>query len=201
MYDEKPIKEYLEELSSKSPVPGGGSVAGLIAALGVSLMEKVINFTVGKKEYMDVEKEMTNILTRCRQLRENFQKICSEDAEAYKKFSDIIKTSKEKNKIQEALNETIAVPVRLCKLSYEAIKLCLSVAHKANRNLITDTGIASLMFQSAFQMALLNVEVNLKKITNPKFILEVGKSLRPLEEDVTIISEEIAKEVEGYLEK
>ena len=44
-------KAYLEALSSKAPVPGGGGASAVCGALGVALGEMVGNLTVGKKKY------------------------------------------------------------------------------------------------------------------------------------------------------
>ena len=52
---EEKIKDFLEALSSKSPVPGGGGAVALSAALGFSLALMVGNLTLGKKKYADYE--------------------------------------------------------------------------------------------------------------------------------------------------
>ena len=46
------IKLFLEELGSDLSAPGGGSVAGLIAALSGALNSMVYSLTVGKKNYV-----------------------------------------------------------------------------------------------------------------------------------------------------
>ena len=63
MTEEKKISEYLEVLSSKAPVPGGGGASALAGALGNALGQMVVNLTVGKKKYAEVEEEMQKYLT------------------------------------------------------------------------------------------------------------------------------------------
>ena len=198
MYKDKPINEYLQELASNKPIPGGGSVAALTGAVGLALLAKVVNFTIGKDKYKAVEKEMTDILNCCKTLEEDCNKLCSEDATAYKKLSDAFKLPKtdrvnRQNKIQETLKEAIAVPLEICKRTHSAIKLCLPVAEKGNVNLITDVGIANIMFSSAFQSALLNVDINLKSIKDNAFILQTKKALEPLKAEVSSINEKVKK--------
>ena len=48
MTEEKKISEYLEVLSSKAPVPGGGGASALAGALGNALGQMVVND--GRKE-------------------------------------------------------------------------------------------------------------------------------------------------------
>ena len=55
MTEEKKICEYLEVLSSKAPVPGGGGASALAGALGNALGQMVVNLTVGKKKYAEFE--------------------------------------------------------------------------------------------------------------------------------------------------
>ena len=203
MYSEKSLNEYCKALSSKSPAPGGGSASALVGATGAALLGKVANFTVGKEKYKDVEKEMTRILKSSEGLRENFTRLCSEDAMAYKKLSGAFKLPKDdknrKKKIQEALKEATGVPFEICKVAHEAIKLALPVAEKGNVNLITDAGIAGLMLKCAFQSGLLNVEINLKSITDDEFIMNLRKVLEPMEKEVDAINEEVIREVESQL--
>ncbi|MGE5633140.1 MAG: cyclodeaminase/cyclohydrolase family protein [Caulobacteraceae bacterium] len=48
---EKSCNEFIQELSSKSPVPGGGGAAAYVGALGMALGNMVGNLTLGKKKY------------------------------------------------------------------------------------------------------------------------------------------------------
>lgn len=197
------LKKYLDDLASKKPAPGGGSAAGLSGAIGAALLGKVANFTVGKEKYKNVEKEMRSILERSSILRENFGKLSSEDATAYKKLSDTFKLpgshKNRKKKIQEALKEATVVPFEICKISHEAIKLALKAAKNGNVNLITDAGIASLALKCAFRSGLLNVGINLKSITDDEFILNLRKILEPMEKEVNAVNGEVEKMVENCM--
>ena len=46
---EKSVEGFLEELSSSSATPGGGSAAALMGSMGASLVSMVANLTTGKK--------------------------------------------------------------------------------------------------------------------------------------------------------
>ena len=127
-YSESKINDYLIELASKKPVPGGGSVAALTGAIGIATLEKVVNFTVGKEIYKDSETEMKKILTECDILKNDFNRLCSEDAIVYGKLRGAFKLPKgseerEKN-VQEALKNAVNVPFEVCKKKppcYEAM--------------------------------------------------------------------------------
>ena len=57
-YTDKTCKEFIYSVASKEPIPGGGSVAALVGALGASLSAMVAELTVGKKKYIGVAAEM-----------------------------------------------------------------------------------------------------------------------------------------------
>ena len=72
---EMKISEFIEELSSDSPAPGGGSVAALSGALSAALSSMVCNLTIGKEKYKDVEYDMENILERLQNIRKRLLEI------------------------------------------------------------------------------------------------------------------------------
>lgn len=204
MYSEKRVKDYLKELASKSPVPGGGSAAALVGAIGIALLSKVANFTIGKEKYKDVETKMQEILKCSDGLLDCCSKLCSDDAKAYKKLSEVFKLPKgneRQEKLQVALKEAMAVPLDICKSSYEAMKQCVSLAKKGNINLITDVGDATLMLDSAFQSALLNVEINLKSIKDKELVVNTRRIIEPMEREIAAIKDEVKSEVRKYLAK
>ena len=56
------IEEFIEDLSSDSPAPGGGSVAGLVAALSGSLNSMVYSLTVNKKAFEEKDSDTKKIV-------------------------------------------------------------------------------------------------------------------------------------------
>jgi len=194
MYKESTISKYLSELASREPTPGGGSAAALMGATGVALLEKVVNFTLGKEKYKSVEEEMKSILDSVKGIRDSMIDLCSEDAKAYGKFSEAFKLPKgdeRKEKVQSALKEAAEVPFKICKRAHEAIKLCVPVAHKGNMNLITDTSLAGIFLESTFKSAFLNVEINLKSIRDDLFVKDKRKILKKLEEELKKANDEV----------
>ena len=183
MYSEKKIKDYLKELASREPVPGGGSAAALVGATGVACLTKVVNFTLGNEKYKNVEALMEGYLERLEKFQRVFQKLCSDDALVYGELSEAFKMPKNEEragKIQKALKEAMDVPLEICKVSHEAMALCAPLGEKGNKNLISDVDCAVQMLKCAYQAALLNVEINLKSIRDEKFVGETKKTLESM---------------------
>lgn len=83
MTAEAQIKDYLELLSSKAPVPGGGGASALAGALGDSLGQMVVHLTLGKKRYAQAEQDMLNYERELKRLQQEFLMLADKDAEVF----------------------------------------------------------------------------------------------------------------------
>ena len=60
---------FSEQLSSKAPVPGGGSAAALIGSLAAALGAMATNLTIGKKKFLPFEEDHRRIIAEADVLR------------------------------------------------------------------------------------------------------------------------------------
>jgi len=162
-YKEETLKKYLDDLAAKLPAPGGGSAAAFTAAMGASLISMMVNFTLGKPKYVKYERDLQFILKESDALRLRFLDLVDLDVVAYQ--------SKD---IREALD----VPFMVCRLCYEAMKLCPPLIKKGNLNLISDVAVAAILLEGAFAAAYFNVEINLKYLKDKNFAAKVRKELK-----------------------
>ncbi len=178
MLTEKTVNEFLNELASNSPAPGGGSVAALAGALGSALTAMVCNLTIGKKKYIDVEEEIKNVLEKIEPIRKLFTELIDKDTQAFNKVMEAYSLPKESDAqkairsaaIQSATKEAALVPLEVMKHCIDALALTKVVAEKGNTNSISDAGVAALMLQAATQGAALNVKINLASINDIEFV-------------------------------
>ncbi len=161
-YKHLSMKKYLDDLASRLPAPGGGSAAALTAAMGASLISMVVNFTLGKQKYEQYHDELKAILEKSEKLRHEFLNLVDLDVQAYASKS-----------MRDALN----VPLMVSRLCCESCRLALPLVKKGNVNLITDVGIAFILFESAFASAKFNVEINLKSIGDKNLSASFKKEL------------------------
>jgi formiminotetrahydrofolate cyclodeaminase len=161
-YRLKSLKEYLDDLAAKLSAPGGGSAAALSAAMGVSLISMVVNFTLGKPKYAKYEDELKKILSKSERLREEFLNLVDLDVTAY-----------QSKNLRDALN----VPLMVCRLCFEGIKLCPALIKKGNVNLISDVAVAAVLLESAFVSAYFNVLINLKMLADKQLTKAINKEL------------------------
>ncbi len=188
MLIDKKVSNFLDELASNSPTPGGGSVAALAGALGAALISMVGNLTVGKKKYENVEEDIKKIISSSEKLRYKLSQLIEEDVKAFNNFMATYKMPKETEdekrvraeKIQEALIEAAKVPLKTAYKCLDIMILSQEVAEKGNINVISDAGVAVLMAEAALESAILNVKINLKMIKDEKIKEELSSSIKEL---------------------
>jgi len=188
MLIDKKVSNFLDELASNSPTPGGGSVAALAGALGAALISMVGNLTIGKKKYEDVEEDITKIISSSEKLRYELSQLIEEDVKAFNNFMATYKMPKETEdekkirteKIQESLIEAAKVPLKVAYKCLEVLNLSREVAEKGNINVISDAGVAVLLAEAALESAILNVKINLGMIKDEKVRTELSSSIKEL---------------------
>jgi len=196
----KTILEYLTELSSSSPTPGGGNVAAFCGALASSLGIMVCNLTIGKKKYADVESEIISVKEKLEDYQKKFIELSEKDNEAFNNVMEAMKLPKENEeqiqirskKIEEATLHAAEIPSEVIKNCNSILPLLKIIIDKGNKNSISDAGVAISLIKSAAQSAYLNVLINCKSLNNQTIASEIQKS-------VQVIFDEVQKTTELYL--
>lgn len=196
----KTILEYLTELSSSSPTPGGGNVAAFCGALASSLGIMVCNLTIGKKKYADVESEIISVKEKLEDYQKKFLELSEKDNEAFNNVMEAMKLPKENEeqiqirskKIEEATLHAAEIPSEVIKNCNSILPLLKIIIDKGNKNSISDAGVAVSLIKSAAQSAYLNVLINCKSLNNQTIASEIQKS-------VQVIFDEVQKTTELYL--
>ena len=178
MIKDEPIQQFLDELASKTPTPGGGSVAAIMGAMGAALLSMACNLTIGKKNYEVVEGEMKAILREAENLRGRLTDLVRADVEVFGQVMGAYGLPKETEgerdtrslAIQEALKAATDVPLECAKACSEVVKLCKVVAERGNRNVVSDAGVAVTAAYAALRSAALNVHVNVGVIRDEAFV-------------------------------
>jgi formiminotetrahydrofolate cyclodeaminase len=172
------VRELLERVASGEPVPGGGSIAALCAALAAGLAEMVAHLTVGRLDDPALDREMNDLIDRARALRSELTRAVDHDSEAYSKVMQAYRGPKSTDElkrlrteaIQEALKEAARVPLAVAEMGVEILGLASIAVNKGNRNAVTDGLVGALMARSAVLAAIANVRINLQSIIDVGFV-------------------------------
>ncbi len=185
---EMKVSEFVDEVASKSPTPGGGAVGASVAALGAALIEMVANLTVGKKGYEDYEAEMERIIAEADYRRKKILESADDDIEAFNEVMKALKMPKDtpekkeerKKKLQESLKKACEVPYDLAREISKLCPLAESVTKFGNKNAKSDAISAVALLEAAFKCALENVEINLKSIKDEEFVASMREAVEEL---------------------
>ena len=181
----KTVQQFLDELASKAPVPGGGSVSALGGALAAGLVTMVCDLTIGKKQYADVEAEILEYREQAEALRARLQALLQADVEVYGRLSTAYKLPRGTDEeqadryaaIQEATIEATKVPLEIAEIAAEVVALAGPVAEKGSKVAVSDAGIAAILGEAAVHSALMNVKINLPTLENDAFVRQVRKRM------------------------
>ncbi len=197
------IKEFLAKTASNSPVPGGGSIAALSAAIAASLSEMVAHLTIGKKSYEALEEEMQEISKDAFQYRERLIRYIDKDSNAYNGVMGAFKLPKgteqeRKNRegaIQEALINATLVPLDVARDAFRIIELTGKAVKQGNKNAVTDAAVAVMMARTAALSALYNVKINLASIKDTDFVEEIREEIKHMESEIVNREREFLSDV------
>lgn len=172
------INEFLEDLGSSSPTPGGGSASALCASIASRLTQMVASLTIGRPRFEKVQEEMIQAVEKGKILSGKFLDLAMKDSEAYDLFMKALSLPKDdeqekarrKNSMQEALKRSTLVPLQTLELAKELVANSLVVAEKGNPNAITDAGVSALLADAAARGAAMNVKINLASIEDESFV-------------------------------
>lgn len=207
MFTQKSCREFIDDLSSSAPVPGGGGASAMAGALGVALGSMVANLTLGKKKYEGVQEDIKDILKRAEVLREELLELVEEDARAFEPLSKaygLPKNTEEerlrKEKImEEALKIASTAPVKIMEKSIEAIELHERLVDIGNRIAISDVGVGVQLCKTSLIGASLNVFINTKLMKDRGAAEEINNKVKAMLKDGTEKADLVYNKVEEIL--
>lgn len=190
---------FLDEVASKSPAPGGGSVSALAGALAAALGSMVCRLTVGRKKYAAVSEEMKQALQQTERIRGKLTAAIETDAKAFnavmKAFRLPEDTPEDKErkdeKLQMAYKHAAEVPLSVMTEIQGLLPILTAIAQKGNVNSASDAGVAALMARAGCEGALLNVEINVPSITDEAWKKDLMSRAATVREEVKTASAEI----------
>jgi glutamate formiminotransferase / formiminotetrahydrofolate cyclodeaminase len=171
------VERFVDEVSSNSPAPGGGSVAALAGSLGAALAAMVANLTVGKAGYESAWKSSSALAERAQALKAALLAAVDEDTRAFDDVLSAMRLPKGTDAEKHARSEAIAtayekatsVPLATARLCVEAIELTAEAAATGNRNSASDAGVGALLARAGVESAVLNVRINLPSVREGAF--------------------------------
>lgn len=180
---ESSSSEFVMQLSSGAPVPGGGGAAALAGAVGAALASMVGNLTVGKKKYEAYEPEVISLMKRAKAIEKRMLEMVDEDAELFLPLSEAyrLKSGTEEearhksDMLENALKDACMVPFQIVQSSLEGIQIHDELTDKCSSLAISDIGVGVQCLRSALVGGHLNILINLQLIKDQEFVADMTK--------------------------
>jgi glutamate formiminotransferase / formiminotetrahydrofolate cyclodeaminase len=202
------LREFCNETLSDSPAPGGGSVAALIGALGVSLGGMVANLSAEKRGWDDKLEYFSDWAVKAQQLKDELLSLVDEDTAAFNKVMDAFALPKESAEekavrskaIQEGTKCAAEVPLKVMETAFKSYELLSEMADKGNPASISDVGVGALATRACIEGAALNVRINLGQLKDEKVKTDLQEKVQKISADSGTRFRNIYQIVEGKLD-
>lgn len=187
---ETKLEDYINEVDSSSPAPGGGSVMGLIGSLACALAGMVGHLTINKKKFKELSEEEKNSFNKAieniREIKIKLMEIADIDANNFNIFMDAMKLPKNteeeklirKKAMSKAAVKSSKSPFNILKYCYELIPLFDIILKYGNEGVITDIASAYILIYAAAKGSILNININTPLIEDEAFLDNLRKESR-----------------------
>jgi glutamate formiminotransferase/formiminotetrahydrofolate cyclodeaminase len=166
------VRDFIDELSSDSPAPGGGSVSALAAAMGAALAAMVAVISHGKKGFEKKQPDLDRIATRAQELKDQFVAAIDADTAAFDRLLEAMRLpaadASRESSIADATVDATEVPLSVLEKCPDVIELCREVARIGFQASLSDAGVGAQMARAAAAGAYQNVCINLGSLTDKR---------------------------------
>lgn len=166
------VQDFMGELASEAPAPGGGSASALAGAMAAALVQMVVRLTSGRAEAADVEDDLRELGLAAAGFQSELLQLVDIDAAAYGSVIAARRLPRESDRerqsrrvqIDAAVREATRSPLIIAERSHEVLRLAERLAPIGSRNAVSDVGVGGLLAAAALRGAALNVRINLPSL-------------------------------------
>jgi len=162
------VEAFLRRLSTREPVPGGGSAAALAGAMGAALLHMVVELS-GDRATDGNRSDLQEIGAAAATWHSELLNLAELDARAYDGVIQARRMPRDTERdaearralVHAATQEATRMPLEVVRCGQELLRLAERLAPVGHRNAISDVGVAGLLAVAAIRGAALNVQINL----------------------------------------
>ena len=204
------LEDYINEVDSTSPAPGGGSVMGTVGSLACALVGMVGHLTINKNKFKELTEEeknyFNNAIEKIKEIKIKLIETIDKDAESFNIFMEAMKLPKNteeeklirKNAISKAAVKSTETPFNILKYSYQLIPLFEIILKYGNSGVITDIASAYILIYAASKGSILNININTPLIEDKNFLENIKKNSSIYIEKIEIKFREIENKLDIF---
>ncbi len=199
---------FVDELSSNSPAPGGGSVAALAGSLGAALVAMVAALTHEKKGFESSKDDMDTFGNKAQNIKDRLSFLVYEDTKAFNAVmeanrlptnSDEEKNTKRKT-VRAANKFAIEIPLEAAELSLSVMEIANELVKKGNPNSVSDVGVSGEVALAAVRGACMNVLINLSGVKDKRYTNRKKKQVDELLNEASKLERNIFRQTLKIIE-
>jgi len=202
-YKDESFNTFSDMVFSSSPVPGGGAVVSLAAALGAALDGMVLSITHRKSAYQDIRPEIEELSTRCKALKEEFFDLADEDSSGFLPMLDLYKLPKDypgrEAALENALLDACRAPQKILALCLEGLELTEDVFEKASHSAVSDIAAAALLLKTSASVSELNIIANTESLSNRALADKMTAECAELARNCSLKADSVYKKTKALL--
>ncbi|PWT80218.1 MAG: hypothetical protein C5B57_12580 [Blastocatellia bacterium] len=180
------VRGLLAALAAPVAPPGGGSACALASAAGASLLMMVAGLPKTRSNEDD-RTPLSDALRVLTAIQQQLTDAIDEDAIAYGRVVAAFKLPKSAGAelntrnaaVERALRGAVEVPLKIMRLSAEALKLAAMIAERCSPPAASDVASAMALLRAGLEGARSAVSSNLVALTNDDFVAATrGETVR-----------------------
>jgi len=167
------LRDFVDDLSSESPAPGGGSVSALAASCAAGLASMVAVLSHTKKGFEAKQQELDRVAVRAQELKDQMLAAVDADTAAFDTLLEAMRMPKSTPEEEAARDEALAiatigaaeVPLRVLEACPEIIELNRTIARIGMQQSLSDVGVGAQVARAAAAGAYQNVCINVASLS------------------------------------
>lgn len=176
------LENFLNQIDSAAPTPGGGCVAAVVAQLGLCLGRMYGHLSVKRKAFLAQDEMDQQVFKQnfeaLSELCKEFEKLAQADMDAYQSVIEAYRL-KDSQVIQTVIQKAIDVPFKTMSYAVKAMQLLTAMMPYGNQRAVSDCAIALILCEACAESSYLNVFINIQTLENQK---EAEKALNAIDE-------------------
>ncbi len=201
------LSDYLAQLASEWPTPGGGSAATMVAAAGAGLVAMVARICSANPKYATHKDLALELVGQADSLREEFLRARERDEAAFDRVVAATAmpkaTESEKHArraaLEIALAHAAAEPLAAMQNALEVLRLAENALAFNNGNLVSDIGCAAEFAAAALTSSAYNVRINHKFMRDSAAVEAQQHALERYERDALALLTKVRRAVNEAL--
>jgi formiminotetrahydrofolate cyclodeaminase len=182
MITAKPLHEVLAAFASARPTPAGGSASALASAVGVSLLVMAARLSEARSASDEDRQSMAMLVDTLSRIQGGLTDAIDDDADAYNR---LIATKGESR--QAAVKGAIDVPVRVMRLSVEALRAAPGVASRCPAPARSDVRVGVDLLHAGLAGARSSAQENLPMVSDASYAEMVKGDIERLSADAASV--------------